>query len=110
MPQRGTSGRAAGDRDDRVRVGFGMDVSVVGGPGDDVLRGFAELAGGPGDDQLTGVADFAELDGGPGDDTIRARDGLADANGGPGDDVIYARSGVRGLDQIIRCGPGTIAS
>jgi Ca2+-binding RTX toxin-like protein len=107
MPQRGTSGRAAGDRDDRVRVGFGMDVSVVGGLGDDVLRGFADLAGGPGDDHLTGVDEFAELDGGPGNDTIRDPNGLAFVSGGPGDDVIYGRSGVRGLDQIIRCGPGT---
>jgi Ca2+-binding RTX toxin-like protein len=97
----------AGAGDDRVRVGWGQDVSVVGGPGDDVLRGFADLTGGPGNDQLTGVADFAALDGGPGNDTIRTRNGLADVNGGPGDDVIYARSGGSGLDQMVRCGPGT---
>ena len=97
----------AGAGHDRVRVGFGMSVSVSGGAGDDLLRGFADLAGGPGDDHLIGVADFAALEGGAGDDTIRDRNGLAFVSGGSGDDVIYARSGVSGLDQTVRCGPGT---
>ncbi|HEY8505105.1 MAG TPA: CAP domain-containing protein, partial [Gemmataceae bacterium] len=69
-------------------------VSVLAGPGDDVVSVAPEVAapvwlfGGPGDDTLTGGGGADQFYGGDGDDVL---------DGGPGDDTLF---GGRGADVL----------
>ncbi|MEA2219656.1 MAG: hypothetical protein QOJ35_2282 [Solirubrobacteraceae bacterium] len=76
-------------------AGEGDDVAgdverVVGGQGDDTVRGTARaerLSGGEGEDYLDGAGGSDELDGGLAGDVLRSRDGTPDRVGcGPGID------------------------
>lgn len=100
-----------GDRSDRLVKARGpIDVSLYGGPGDDVLVGsrFGDLLrGGPGDDVLRGRNGLDTLLGGPGDDELSGgirRDDLTD---GPGRDVLRggtANDTLRSTDPARRDG------
>jgi Ca2+-binding RTX toxin-like protein len=90
----------AGVGDDRVAVArnVAVPVTLIGGPGDDVLIGGSgsdRLVGGSGDDTLIGWRgadvllggpDNDRLIGGPGSDTMRGGPGLDLLRGGPGED------------------------
>jgi hypothetical protein len=76
-----------GAGDDHVVVHGRAGVTVLGGPGDDVLRG------GDGDDRLLGGPGRDYVEGGGGDDLL---------SGGPGDDVLYGMDG----DDVLRGGGG----
>jgi len=67
-------------------TGDGLENTLVGGPGDEVICGFG------GADSLTGGGGRDALLGGEGDDTIFADDGQGDAlvDCGPGVDVVHA--------------------
>jgi hypothetical protein len=77
-----------GDRDDQLaipRPSDEVELTVEGGPGNDVLRGAvegdgaAELRGGEGDDQLYGSACCSTLSGGNGNDQLHGGDHSFDA-------------------------------
>lgn len=79
--------------------------NVVGGSGDDVLRGNERedfLVGGPGNDLLVGGSNWDVLEGGDGSDELRGGDDPDTLRGGAGDDTAY---GGREHDAI-KCGEG----
>lgn len=88
---------------------------VVGGSGDDVLRGRAAattLAGGPGDDRIVGRGGADSLSGGSGRDTIDGAGGADDLSGDAGKDRLDGGPGADSLDteddqaDSLRCGAG----
>ncbi len=87
----------AGKGDDVVRVDLSggtraIPVTLIGGPGNDLLVGSTGndvLRGGPGDDTLEGGGGGDKLIGGTGNDLLR---------GGDGSDRLYGRSGADILD------------
>lgn len=110
-PLRIDLGRHRSNTGDRI---LGVE-SVVGGRGDDRLRGDGDdnaLWGGLGDDDLRGrdgadsvIGDHGDdyLAGGAGDDGVQGRGGHDTLAGGSGDDGIGARD-ARG--ESVRCGGG----
>jgi Ca2+-binding RTX toxin-like protein len=83
------------DGGDGADVLYGTGVRLLGGPGDDLLRG-DHLEGGPGDDDLSGTAGNDSLSGGAGIDTVR---------GGEGDDFIDG--GAEAANDVLDGGPGS---
>lgn len=93
-------GLVAGEGDQLTGVG-----NVIGGSGDDVLRGNERedfLVGGPGNDLLVGGANWDVLEGGDGSDELRGGGDPDTLRGGAGDDTAY---GGRDHDAI-KCGEG----
>lgn len=94
------SGMVAGEGDRLTGVG-----TVVGGSGDDVLRGNERedfLVGGPGDDLLIGGSNWDVLQGEDGGDELRGGGDPDTLRGGAGDDTAY---GGRDHDAV-NCGDG----
>jgi Ca2+-binding RTX toxin-like protein len=86
-----------GEREDRATIDLPLPVTVLGGPGSDVLRTGAradDVQGGDGNDDLAGGAGEDVVDAGIGYDVLRGEDG---------DDSLRAADGL--LDRI-ECGPG----
>ncbi len=89
-------------------------VTLIGGDGDDLLRGgrlASSLDGGAGNDRLVGGASNDQLDGGSGDDTLSGDAGRDDLVGGLGNDVIDGGDGKDTLsggsgDDLISGGSG----
>ena len=92
-----------GEREDRASIQLAMPVTLLGGPGSDVLRtgpgedrvqadtGNDEVATGAGEDFVDGGLGFDVLDAGDGDDQLQSADGLADrVTCGPGIDRLDA--------------------
>jgi hypothetical protein len=79
--------------------------TVVGGSGDDVMKGGAEpvtLRGAAGNDNLTGGPGAETLDGGDGADTLDALGGWDTVLAGAGVDTVEARDGAA---DTVDCGP-----
>lgn len=79
--------------------------TVVGGSGNDVMKGGADpvtLRGAAGNDNLTGGSAGETLDGGDGGDTLDARGGWDTVLGGTGADSVEARDGAA---DTVDCGP-----
>ena len=109
-----------GDRDDFLSSDNVGDLEVIGGSGDDTMRGGSRpviggaefgndasseyFRGQGGDDVLKGFGQPDTIDGGKGNDKIDGGKGKDDLYGGGGNDVINARDGQR--DRRINCGPG----
>jgi Ca2+-binding RTX toxin-like protein len=98
-----------------ARDSVGADVErLVGGFGDDVLRGDSKtnmLTGGAGDDLLAGNAGRDVLTGATGDDRLQGGDGDDTLKGVTGDDVLAGGEGDDELDggpdsDAIGGGPG----
>jgi Ca2+-binding RTX toxin-like protein len=86
-----------GEREDRATVDLAMPMTLLGGPGSDVLRtgpGKHEVRGDEGNDDVTTGTGDDVVDGGLGHDILRS---------GEGDDEVRAADGL--LDRID-CGPG----
>lgn len=89
--------------------------SIVGGSGDDELKGDSDdnwLQGEGGNDRLTGRHGDDIPQGGPGDDRVKGSDGNDtvwgdagedDLDGGTGDDFMISNDG---QDEGVDCGPG----
>lgn len=117
-----------GDRDDTLVSDNVGDLEVIGGPGDDTMRGgsrpvvISAFQGEPGsietsseyfrgqggDDVLKGFGQPDNLDGGKGNDKLVGGRGRDDLYGGGGNDRLNARDGQR--DASINCGPGNDAA
>lgn len=96
------SGGGPGERDTLIDV-----ANVLGGRGDDELRGDAgenQLIGGHGDDVLLGARGADRLYGGHGSDTLRGGGGADFLVGGADGDRLFARDGER--DRRVDCGAG----
>ncbi|MGZ5312230.1 MAG: calcium-binding protein [Solirubrobacterales bacterium] len=108
-----------GDRDDTLVSDNVGDLEVIGGSGDDTMRGGSrgvldpELGNDPsseyfrgqgGNDVLKGFGQPDNLDGGKGNDRLDGGKGRDDLYGGGGSDKLNARDGQR--DASIDCGPG----
>jgi Ca2+-binding RTX toxin-like protein len=108
-----------GDRDDTLTSDNVGDLEVIGGSGDDNMRGGSRpvlggelgnnasveyFRGQGGDDVLKGFGQPDIIDGGKGNDKIDGGKGKDDLYGGGGNDVVNARDGQR--DRRINCGPG----
>jgi Ca2+-binding RTX toxin-like protein len=113
-----------GDRDDTLISDNVGDLEVIGGSGDDTMRGGSRpvtdvgfegepgftdpsteyFRGQGGDDVLKGFGQPDIIDGGKGNDRIDGGKGKDDLYGGGGNDAINARDGQR--DRRINCGPG----
>jgi hypothetical protein len=88
----------AGDGGDIVNVQdklpANVPVTVLGGPGDDVLRGAAytersdHLDGGDGNDKVTAGPGADVVEGGAGDDEVEGQGGADVVRGGTGDDTL----------------------
>jgi Ca2+-binding RTX toxin-like protein len=81
------------------------NVSISGGPGDDLLiagAGRQVIVGGSGSDGLDAGAGDDLLDGGDGDDDVRGGAGQDQVLGGTGNDVLDGGDG----DDDVRGGPG----
>lgn len=78
---------------------------VVGGAEGERLRGIEDVLGGSGDDTLRGDASANRLDGGPGDDRLLAVGGGDQAYGGPGSDACSGP-----FAGEVSCGPSAGAS
>jgi hypothetical protein len=85
-------------------IGFGrsipIPVTLMGGPGDDVLIGGAgddKLLGGEGNDRLVGRAGSDSLYGWDGDDMLIGGSGNDLLRGGPGNNVLYGGSGINDI-------------
>ncbi len=86
-----------GEREDRALVRVAVPVTLLGGPGADVLDTGDPgdvLAGGEGNDTLRAGGGADEADGGPGADVL---------DGGAGDDLLRARDG---WPDRVGCGDG----
>ena len=95
---RDTAGADAGDIVSYRTRRRDIKIDLAGRPAartstEDVLRGFESVVGGSGDDRLRGDADDNNLDGGPGGDSIRARGGRDIPSGDAGDDRVDGGSG-----------------
>ena len=117
-----------GDLDDTLVSDNVGDLEVIGGPGDDTMRGgsrpvvISAFQGEPGsvetsseyfrgqggDDVLKGFGQPDNLDGGKGNDKLVGGRGRDDLDGGGGNDRLNARDGQR--DASINCGPGNDAA
>jgi hypothetical protein len=94
---------------DATHDGAGGALPVIGGVGDDTLRGDRgrdELWGGAGDDRLAGEAGADTLWGGDGEDMLLGGRGDDMLEGGPGADAFVFRSGTEGADTIADWGDG----
>lgn len=114
-------GRAGNDQLEGGVAPAGTHDTLIGGPGDDVLRaapsGRATLLGGVGDDMLNGGSGADEAFGGPGADFIVNGIGRDLVDAGPGNDLvapsgyrarISCRAGrdvVRGYHNLLRPAP-----
>jgi hypothetical protein len=90
-------------------AGFPIDVSAVGGEGDDVLGGGTlddTLNGGPGNDLLVGNAGDDDIFGEDGNDVIRGGSGVDLLDGGNGDDYLSANETPPEADYEVSCGVG----
>ena len=95
-----------------VATCFGLEPTIVGGDGDDVLRGSARrdvIVGGGGDDTIIGLGGDDVICGGEGDDTIRAGNGNDQVSGGDGNDTVKGEGGQDlilgdGGDDLLRGG------
>ena len=89
----------AGNGDDNVVIGAGLNINVVfdGGSGNDRIEmlgnGILQASGGPGNDVLIGGGLNDILDGGDGNDTLQGGDGSDSLTGGLGNDVLEGGSG-----------------
>jgi hypothetical protein len=75
---------------------FGLEPTLVGGDGADVLRGSARqdvIVGGGGDDTIVGLGGDDVICGGDGADIVRAGNGDDRVSAGAGDDVVDGDSG-----------------
>ena len=89
---------------------FGRDVTLMGTPGPDVIRGTAErdtIWGGRGDDLILGLAGDDQICGGPGEDRLKPGMGYDESSGGAGDDHISSPDADRGMgggpgDDLLR--------
>ena len=92
-----------GEREDKATIDVPLRVTLLGGPGSDVLRtgasadhvrgdaGNDDVAAGPGADLVEGGLGYDVLAGGDGDDLLRDADGLPDQIGcGAGNDRVEA--------------------
>lgn len=80
---------------------------LLGGPGDDVLKGGDVLYGGDGNDRADGLAGADRLRGEDGDDRLTGSSGRDRFSGGPGADAINSRRGDTGRgSEPIACGSG----
>jgi hypothetical protein len=121
-----------GDGDDRAHAvttnAQAAQVNVVGGPGNDVLRGDGPtrfnfggrtgndtligsagpdvLGGGPGGDVIDGRAGDDLLFGHDGPDVLKGRLGVDRLFGGDGRDKLDARDQPPASDAVVSCGPG----
>jgi Ca2+-binding RTX toxin-like protein len=86
-----------GEREDRATVDLPVRVTVLGGPGSDVLRTGASA------DEVQGDDGNDDLAGGGGDDAVDAGIGYDVLRGDEGDDRLQAADGL--LDRV-ECGPG----
>ncbi len=113
-----------GDRDDTLVSDNVGDLEVIGGSGDDTMRGGSRpvtdvgfegepgfidpsseyFRGQGGDDVLKGFGQPDIIDGGKGNDELVGGKGKDDLYGGGGNDLVNARDGAR--DRRINCGPG----
>lgn len=113
-----------GDRDDTLVSDNVGDLEVIGGSGDDNMRGGSRpIIGGTfegevfgndpspeyfrgqgGDDVLKGFGQPDDLDGGKGNDRVVGGKGKDGLYGGGGNDFLNARDGQK--DKWINCGPG----
>ena len=98
-PRRGTTSVTVdlGEREDRATVDLPVPVTLLGGPGSDVLRtgpAAEDVQGGDGNDDIATGEGADDVDGGLGYDVLRS---------GEGDDLIEADDG---LVDRIECGPG----
>jgi parallel beta-helix repeat protein len=75
---------------------LGLEATIVGTEGDDVLMGTA------GDDVIVGLGGDDEIEGLGGDDVICGGDGEDLLRGGPGDDMLDGGMG----SDVLRGGPG----
>ncbi len=97
-----------GSGDDALFTNYGDTVHDVldGGAGNDLLTSHSDnpvtLVGGSGDDRLRGRAGHDRLEGGRGDDRLFAKGVANILRGGPGDDIIHASSPTDRID----CGSG----
>lgn len=83
----------------------GLEATIVGTGGPDVLRGTPGrdvIWGGPGDDLILGLDGHDVICGGSGDDVIFGGVGVDRIYGAPGDDEIHGALG----SDILRGGPG----
>ena len=95
-----------------VATCFGLEPTIVGGDGDEVLRGSARrdvIVGGGGDDTIIGLGGDDVICGGEGDDTIRAGNGNDQVSGGDGNDTVKGEGGQDlilgdGGDDLLRGG------
>ncbi|WP_372791234.1 calcium-binding protein, partial [Paraconexibacter sp.] len=93
-----------GDGSQNLHGGTGND-TLAGDDGDDVLSGEEgddTLDGGAGDDTLDGGAGDDTLDGGPDDDLLRGRAGSDHLTGGLGGDVLSGGSGSAGERDTVQ--------
>ena len=113
-----------GDRDDTLVSDNVGDLEVIGGSGDDTMRGGSRPvtdsasrgnrvrsippASTSGDRAVTmclkGFGQPDTIDGGKGNDELVGGKGKDDLYGGGGNDLVNARDGAR--DRRINCGPG----
>ena len=92
-----------GDGNDEVVVAPGtrMQVTLSGGPGDDVLRG------GDGDDEIIGRRGSDQIFGGRGNDRITGGTGIDYMDCGPGRDTVYTnlksekRRHIRNCERVV---------
>lgn len=94
-----------GTEGDDVICGRGGADKIIGLGGDDLLRGGKgpdTILGGTGDDRVVGGADDDKLFGQAGDDTIRGDSGADAVIGGGGDDRLGGAQG----DDLIRAADG----
>jgi len=89
---------------------FNFGFNLVGGSGDDIIRGEGgndRVAGGAGNDELVGRAGQDTLTGGPGDDVLLGGTGIDLLRGGAGNDVLSGGpGGPFGLPDDLYGGPG----
>jgi Ca2+-binding RTX toxin-like protein len=93
-----------GDGDEDLSLDANVGVSVVGGPGNDVIDAALfprnlGLFGDSGDDVIIGNAQRNDLDGGPGNDMLEGGPERDRLFGGPGDDI---ENGGDGNDLFIQ--------
>jgi len=79
-------------------VDAGDEDSVVGGAGDDLIKGAGNASGGEGDDVLV---DAKAAQGGPGDDRIVDLPSIGPYDGGAGYDQVVVDSAANDLDNLV---------
>jgi Ca2+-binding RTX toxin-like protein len=79
-----------GSGNDTITVITGQKSMLIGGAGNDTIRGYGEIDGGSGDDIISGQGN---IKGGTGNDTIS---GYGTVSGGEGDDIISGSGLIKG--------------